>query len=142
MNMNTIIKNIAERKEMILTEVSFHANDYKNYPVHAQLAGSDAIVVKEVLNDKFLVSYSRRIAPTSGIFFDVSASFDIVFHFIKPYDEKDIPSMEDVKKVLLENDDELLSPCASKLSFIIAQLTSHVGDGVPVIAPPSPFKKQ
>lgn len=139
--MKLAISNISDKKEMILTEVSYQANDYRNYPKQTQLAGSDSILVKEVANDKFVVSYSRRIAPVSGIFFDVSASFDIVFHFIKPYDDKRLPSMDEVKEVLLSNDDTLLSPCASKMSLIIAQLTSQVGDGVPVIAPPTPFKQ-
>ena len=130
-----LLNNISERKAVTLTEIQYCSNDYNNYPDEGRLEGSDSIVVKEIRNTGFLISFNRSIKSPDNNFISFFVSFDIEYTFTEPYDSDNYISKDDLEKFICENQDELLCGCAARSSLIISQISAQLGNGKPNISP-------
>ncbi len=133
--MNEFLRNINPTKGITLTQVHYESNDYKNYPEEGKLEGFDSIEIKELTRLGFLVAISRSIKSPNDDFLSFFVSFDIEYTFIEPYKDDKYITEEELKELIIKNQDVLTCGCAARSSLIISQLSAQLGESVPIISP-------
>ncbi len=133
--MINIIENLSGKKNMVLTEVKFEANDYKNYPKNAVLKGLDEIRINAIQKDRVCYSISRTINSPENNFVSFYVSFDVELFFVNPYESDDFISTDEMLKIIKEKQTVFDCGCAARSSLIIAQISSQITENTPIISP-------
>ncbi|MBQ7546326.1 MAG: hypothetical protein IJT41_05105 [Clostridia bacterium] len=134
-NLNEIIQK--RNVEFILTEVSFLANDYRNYPANASLSGLDEVRLKALTNTEAVVSVSRKIESPNHDFLSFYTAYDVVFHFTESIPDVETISQKDFLDELITTQKRTLENCLAKISLSISLLSAQVADGIPIVTPPN-----
>lgn len=132
-----VFSNISNQVHFELTEVHFLANDYKKYPDRVSLNSIDSIEMKEINNTGFTISVARTIRAENIEFFSFLVSFDIDFSFKEVYEDCNCISGEEIAKNIGLKQGEIIDACMARISLIIAQISSQISNGVPIITPPN-----
>lgn len=136
--MKNVIDNISNQKIVVLTDVRFSANDYKNYPDNVVLNGMDNVEIKAINKESVEYSITRTIrSEKEEDFVSFYVSFDIEIFFKEPYDEDKVILESDMIKAIKENTDVFDCGCSARISLIIAQISAQLAEGTPIISPAS-----
>lgn len=138
--MENILENFKKNRNMILTEVSYSANDYENYPEEAELKCVDNVKIKNINKDHILFSIDRTVQSLEQNIFSFLVSYEIKMFFEEEYKDCNYITEDDLLKLIFENQDFFFNGCLAKISLIISQISSEIANGVPIITPPQLLK--
>jgi len=134
--MENILENFKKNRDMILTKVSYSANDYENYPEEAELKCVDEVKIKSINKDFILFSIDRIVQSSEQNIFSFLVSYEIKMFFETAYTDNNYISEESLLNLILSNQDFFFNGCLAKISLIISEISSKIANGIPIITPP------
>jgi len=124
-------------KEIYLDNIQFKRINKKGAGEKVSLVCKDDLKLREITEDRACFTLTRHIGFKPVSFFELSISFG--FSLLFKQENKSIIKWEDIDLVneLLRDNGVFIGPVISRISLLIAQITSSTIGQMPLITPPT-----